>query len=105
VVAQAVEEELDFRKGEAHVGGEAHEEDALEGAAGVATLPADPLWRSQETKFFVVTDGGGVEVGAGGKFTDLHDGAPEISLDLKLTLSSSIRGWDVANPILEESHE
>jgi hypothetical protein len=26
-------------------------------------------------------------------------------LDLKLTLSSSIRRWDVANPNLEEGHE
>jgi hypothetical protein len=30
---------------------------------------------------------------------DFHVGVPEIKLDLKLTLTSSIEAWDVANPI------
>jgi hypothetical protein len=30
---------------------------------------------------------------------DFHDGVPEIKLDLKLTLTSSIEAWDVANAI------
>jgi len=99
VVAEAAEEELDFGEGEAHVGGEADEEDAMEGVAGIAALAADPLGRGEEAHFFVVADGGGVEAGAGGEFTDFHDGIPEIRLDLKLTLTSSIEAWDVANPI------
>jgi len=98
VVAETVEEELDFGKRETHVGGEADEEDAMESVAGVATLAAEPFWRGEEAEFFVVTDGGGVEIGASGEFTDFHDAVPEIRLDLKLTLSSIIRGWDVANP-------
>jgi hypothetical protein len=99
VVAEAAEEEFDFGEGKAHVGGEADEEDAMEGVAGIAALTADPLGRGEEAEFFVVADGGGVEAGAGGEFTDFHDGVPEILLDLKLTLSSSIEAWDVANPI------
>src|SRR5882672_9805950 len=99
VVAEAAEEELDFGKGEAHVRGEADEEDAMEGVAGIAALAAGPLACGEEAHFFVVADRGGVEAGAGGEFTDFHDGVPEIRLDLKLTLTSSIEGWDVANPI------
>jgi hypothetical protein len=61
------------------------------------------LGRGQEAAFFVVADRRGVEAGGAGELTDFHDGAPdpplgEMPLDLKLTLSSSIRGWDVANP-------
>jgi hypothetical protein len=99
VVAEAAEEELDFGEGEAHVGGEADEEDAVERVGGIATLASDALGRGEEAHFFVVADGRGVEVGAGGEFTDFHDGVPEIQLDLKLTLTFSIEGWDVANPI------
>jgi hypothetical protein len=99
VVAEAAEEEFDFGEGEAHVGGEADEEDAMEGVAGIAALPADTLGRDEQAHFFVVADGGGVEAGAGGEFTDFHGGVPEIPLDLKLTLTSSIEAWDVANPI------
>ena len=98
-VAEAAEEEFNFGKGEAHVRGEVDEEDAMEGVAGIAALAAGPLGRDEETHFFVVADGGGVEAGAGGEFTDFHDGLPEILLDLKLTLTSSIEAWDVANPI------
>jgi hypothetical protein len=54
--------------------------------------------RGEEAHFFVVADGGGVEVGAAGEFTDFHDGVPKILLDLKLALTSSIEAWDVANP-------
>src|SRR5258708_12826539 len=71
----------------------------MEGVAGIAALAAEPLGRGKEADFFVVADGGGVEVGASGEFTDFHDGVPEIPLDLKLTLTSSIEVWDVANPI------
>src|SRR5229473_1820243 len=98
-VAEAAEEEFDFGKGEAHVRGEADEEDAMEGVAGIAALAAGPLGRGEEAHFFVVADSGGVEAGAGGEFTDFHDGVPEIPLDLKLNLTSSIEAWDVANPI------
>jgi hypothetical protein len=104
VVAEAGEEKLDFGEGEAHVGGEADEEDAMEGVAGVAALAAGPLGRGKEAQFFVVADGGGVEVGAGGELADFHDGLPEIQLDLKLTLTSSIEGWDVANPIWRKAN-
>src|SRR6202171_2737486 len=99
VVAEGAEEEFDFGEGEAHVRGEADEEDAMEGVAGIAALADDPLGRGGEAHFFVVAGGGGVAAGAGGKFTDFHDGVPEILLDLKLTLTSSIERWDVANPI------
>jgi len=71
-VAEAAEEEFNFGKGEAHVRGEADEEDAMEGVAGIAALAAGPLGRDEETHFFVVADGGGVEAGAGGEFTDFH---------------------------------
>jgi hypothetical protein len=98
VITEPVEEELDFGEGEAHVGGEADEEDAMEGVAGIAALAAEPLGRGEEAAFLIVADGGGVEVGASGEFTDFHDGVPEILLDLKLTLTSSIEAWDVANP-------
>ena len=103
VVTEAAEEELDFAEGEAHFGGETDEKDAGEGVARITALATEPPGRDEEAAFFVVTDGGGVEAGATGELADLHDGAPdpslgEMSLDLKLTLSSSIPGWDVANP-------
>jgi len=72
VVAEAAEEEFDFGEGEAHVRGEAYEEDAMEGVAGIAALPADTLGRDEQAHFFVVADGGGVEVGAASEFTDFH---------------------------------
>jgi hypothetical protein len=99
VVAEAAEEQLDFGEGEGHVSGEADEKDAVQSVTGVAALAAEALGRDEEAHFFVVADGGSVEVGAGGEFTDFHDGVPEILLDLKLTLTSSIEAWDVANPI------
>jgi hypothetical protein len=99
VVAETAEEELDFGESEAHVGGEANEKDAVQGVTGIAALSAEALGYGEQAHFFVVADGGGVEVGAGGEFTDSHDGVPEILLDLKLTLTSSIEAWDVANPI------
>jgi len=99
VVAEAAEEELDFGESETHVGGETDEENAREGVTGIAALAAEALGRGEQAEFFVVADGGSVEVSASSEFADFHDGVPEIPLDLKLTLSSSIRGWDVANPI------
>ena len=40
VVTEAVEEELDFREGEAHFSGETDEEDAVESVGGIAALAA-----------------------------------------------------------------
>jgi hypothetical protein len=97
VITEPAEEELDFGEGEAHVGGEADEEDAMEGVAGIAALAADTLRRGEKATFLIVADGGGVEVGASGELADFHDGVPKMPLDLKLTLSFSIREWDVAN--------
>ncbi len=77
VVTEAAEEELDFGEGEAHVRGEADEEDAMEGVAGIAALAAEALGRSQDAHFFVVADGGGVEASGCSKFTDFHENAPE----------------------------
>jgi hypothetical protein len=71
----------------------------MEGVAGVAALAAGALGRGEKAEFFVVADGGGVEAGASGEFTDFHDGVPEIVLDLKLTLTFSIREWAAASPI------
>jgi hypothetical protein len=105
VVAEAAEEKLDLGEGEAHVGGEADEEDAVEGIAGIPALAAEALGWDEEAALFVVADGGGVEVGAAGELADFHDDLPEMLLDLKLALSFSIWGWDVANPKLEESHD
>ena len=99
IVAQAVEEEFDLAEGEAHVASEADEEDAVEGVAGIAALSAGAVGRGEQAHFFVIANGGGVEAGAGGEFPDFHFLLPGIALDLKLTLSFSIRGWDVANPI------
>jgi hypothetical protein len=98
VISEAAEEELDLAECETHFSGEVDEEDTIEGLPGIAALAAHTLGRGEQPAFFVVTDGGGVEVGARGKFADFHDGAPEMLLDLKLTLSFSIREWDVANP-------
>jgi len=71
----------------------------MNGVGGVTALAAETLGRGEEAEFFVVTDGGGVEAGTAGEFTDFHDGDPKILLDLKLTLTFSIGAWDVANPI------
>jgi hypothetical protein len=72
VVAETVEEELDLAEGEAHVGGEADQQNAMECGAGIAALATDALRRGEEAHFFVVTDGGGVEAGVTGEFTDFH---------------------------------
>jgi len=76
VVAKAVEEELDLAEGEIHVAGEADEEDAIEGVAGIAALAANALGGGEEAHFFVVTDGGSVEAGALGEFSDFHFSLP-----------------------------
>jgi hypothetical protein len=99
VVAQAVEKEFDLAEGEAHVAGEANEKRAVEGVARIAPLTSRAVRRGQQAHFSVVAEGGGVETGTGGEFPDFHFSLPGISLDLKLTLTSNIRGWDVANPI------
>jgi len=72
VVAETVEEKLDFGKAEAHFGGEANEQDAVNGVAWIAALAAETLGRSEEPAFFIVADGGGVEVGGGGQLADFH---------------------------------
>ncbi len=76
VVAEAVKKQLDFAESEAHVGGKADEQHAVEGVARVAALVAGALWRGEEAAFFVVADGRGVEAGGGSKFTDFHEGVP-----------------------------
>ena len=72
VVAEAVEEELDFREGEAHFSGEADEQDAVERVRRIAALAAGAMRGSEEAEFFVVADGGGAEACATGEFTDFH---------------------------------
>ena len=103
VVAEAAQEKPDFSEGETHFGGKADQEYARKSVACIPALAAFALGRSEEAAFFVIADGGGVEAGAAGELADFHDGAPdsslrEMPLDLKLTLSFSIPGWDVANP-------
>jgi hypothetical protein len=93
MVPETAEEELDFGESEAHVAGEADEEDAIQSLGRVAALPAETLWRSEEAALFVVTDGGGVEAGTTGELADFHDGDPGILLDLKLTLTFNIGAW------------
>ena len=100
---EATEEELDFGEREAHLGGETDEKHTVESLRGVAALASDPLGRGEEAAFFIVADGGGVKAGASGELADFHDGVPKVMLDLKLTLSSSIWQWDVANPIWRKS--
>jgi hypothetical protein len=75
-VAQAVQEELDFGEGKTHFSGEADQQYARKGIACVTALAAETLGRGKKATFFVVTDGGGVEVGASGEFADFHGGAP-----------------------------
>jgi hypothetical protein len=72
VVAEAAEEEFDFGEGETHVAGKAEEEDAVEGVGGVAALAAGAMGRGEKAAFFVVTDCGGVEIGAVGEISDSH---------------------------------
>jgi hypothetical protein len=72
VVAKAVEEELDFGEGEIHFTGEADEENAAEGVAGVAVLTVDAVGWGEEADLFVVAYGGGVDARAGGEFSDFH---------------------------------
>jgi len=91
VVAQSMEEEFDFAQGEAHFTGEAYQEHTIEGVAGITPLAAGTVRRDEEAHFFVVTEGGGVKAGAGGEFPDFHFSFPGVSLDLKLTLTSSMR--------------
>ena len=73
VVAEAAEEELDFGEGKAHVTGEADQKDAMDGVGRVMALSAEPLGCREEAAFFVVADGGGVEVGAAGELADFHN--------------------------------
>jgi hypothetical protein len=84
VVAEATEEKLDFAESEAHVGGEADQEYAREGIARVMALSADALRRGEEASFFVVADGGGIEVSCAGELTDFHLRLP----------SQTQRGWN-----------
>jgi hypothetical protein len=73
IVAEAAEEKLDFGEGEAHFAGEANEKDAIEGFGGVTPLAAEALGWSEETHFFIIADGGGVEIGAAGELADFHN--------------------------------
>jgi hypothetical protein len=67
IFAEAVEEELDLAEGEAHLAGEADEQDAVKCVGGVATLAADAVRSGEKPHFLVVTDGGSVDAGAGGE--------------------------------------
>lgn len=77
VFAKAVEEEFDFGEGETHFASVANQQNTMEGVAGIAALTAEALGRSEKAHFFIVTDGGGVEAGAAGEFTDFHFGSPK----------------------------
>ena len=72
VIAEAVQEELDFAEGEAHVGGETDQEYAREGVTGIAALATQALGRGEEAAVFVVTDSGSVEAGAARELADFH---------------------------------
>jgi len=47
VVAEAAEEELDFVEGEAHLAGEANEQDTVESVGGITTLATSAVRRSE----------------------------------------------------------
>ncbi len=72
VFPQAREEELDFTEVEAHVAGEADEEDTWEGIAGIAALAADAVGSGEKAELFIVTDGRSAKAGAAGEFPDFH---------------------------------
>jgi|SRR5215467_761389 len=72
VVAEAAEEEPDFGEGETHFASETNEQDAVESVVRIAALAARAVRRSEEAEFFVVANGGGVEAGPMGEFTDFH---------------------------------
>ena len=72
VVAEAAEEKFNFGEGETHFGRETDEENAREGVSRVAALAAFAVGRGEEAAFFIVADGGGVEVGGRGKLADFH---------------------------------
>jgi len=99
LVAQAVEKQFDFAKAEAHLAGEANEKRAVDSVAWIAPLTSSAVRRGEQAHSLVVADGRGVEAGAGGEFADFHFSHPGMSLDLKLGLTFTIGGWDVASPI------
>src|SRR5579862_175880 len=70
--AEAVEEELDFGKGEIHFAGEADQQDAIKRFAGIAALAANAFGGRKQAEFFVIADGGRREAGLGGELSDLH---------------------------------
>ena len=72
IVVEAAEEELDFGEGEAHVAGKTNKQDAMKGVGRVTALAAEALGWGEETHFFVIADGGGVEIGAAGELADFH---------------------------------
>jgi hypothetical protein len=86
VIAETVEKEFDFGEGEAHIAGETDQKDAMERVGGITTLAAEALGRGEKTAFFVIADGGGVQVGAASEFTDFH-----ISLFLQTEIPRACR--------------
>src|SRR5260370_30659831 len=68
-------------------------------------LADETLGPREEPEFFIITDGGSVEAGRRGELADFHfdPSIRKMRLDLKLTLSFSIWGWDVANPNWREA--
>jgi hypothetical protein len=72
--AKTVQEELNFGKRKVHFGGEADEEEAVEGFWGVAALVVEAVGGWEEADAFVVADSGRRETGLGGEITDFHCG-------------------------------
>src|SRR5260370_42325243 len=89
VVPEAVEEELDLAEREAHVAGEADEQHAVEGVAGVAALAADAVLSGEKPHFLVVADGGSVDAGARGELADFHFVIPLILESVRKTEPAS----------------
>ena len=45
----------------------------MESISWIAALTAEALGRGEEAHFFVVADGGGIEVGAASELADFHN--------------------------------
>jgi hypothetical protein len=79
LIVQAAKEKLDFGERETHLASEANEENAVEGVRGIAALATAAVRRSEQTEFFVVADGGGIQACASSEFTNLHGSPPSMS--------------------------
>jgi hypothetical protein len=70
--AEAGEEELDFSKGEIHLGGETDEQDAVECVRGIAALAVAAIWRGEQAELFVIANGRRIHGSTFGEFSDFH---------------------------------